>query len=157
MSLYTFGYEGLHLEQFIARMHEVGVETVVDVRQLPLSRKRGFSKRGFASELAARGINYVHVPLLGCPKSIRDAYKNNQDWAAYVCAFETYLKTQTVELRELAKLARTTSACLVCFEADYNQCHRTFVARATRRFGAPDILHINQQTTIADFPLRAAA
>jgi len=34
-SLYTFGYEGLTLEAFIARLKEIGVGTIVDVRELP--------------------------------------------------------------------------------------------------------------------------
>ena len=42
--LYTFGYEGFDIDRFIARLKDVGIKTIVDVRQLPLSRKRGFSK-----------------------------------------------------------------------------------------------------------------
>lgn len=43
-SLFTFGYEGLTIEAFIARLNEAGVRTIIDVRELPLSRKKGFSK-----------------------------------------------------------------------------------------------------------------
>ena len=157
MSLYTFGYEGLDLEVFIARLQDVGVKTIIDVRELPLSRKRGFSKRSFAAALADAGIAYAHMPTLGCPKPIRDAYRVDRDWHRYTVAFNAYLKTQDASLRELAKISRTTAACLVCFEADQTFCHRTYVARAARRFAAPAVVHINSQTTIADSPLRVAA
>ena len=66
--LYTFGYEGLAIDQYITRLQQVGVKTIVDVRQLPLSRKRGFSKRSFSEALEKSGIAYLHSPTLGCPK-----------------------------------------------------------------------------------------
>ena len=43
--IFTFGYEGLPLKAFIARLKSAGIQTVVDVRANPLSRKPGFSKR----------------------------------------------------------------------------------------------------------------
>ncbi len=155
--LYTFGYEGLDIARYIERLQDTGVKSIVDVRQLPLSRKKGFSKRAFSEALAKAGIAYLHMPTLGCPKAIRDAYKVNQDWAAYVKAFLAYLATQDAAIRELAKVSRATPACLVCFEADFTQCHRTFVARAAHRQGAPAIAHITAQTVVADAPLRVAA
>ncbi len=157
MSIYTLGYEGLDIAGFIARLQQVGIRTIVDVRQLPLSRKRGFSKKSFSEALAQAGIAYVHMPTLGCPKAIRDSYKQDQDWRLYSDAFLAYLQTQGAGVRELAKISRATTACLVCFEADFNFCHRTYVARATRRFGAPAVQHITAQTVVADLPLRVAA
>src|SRR5476649_1046545 len=59
MNLYTFGYEGLGVGEFIDRLRTAGVGTVVDVRELPLSRKKGFSKQSFAEALRAAGIEYV--------------------------------------------------------------------------------------------------
>ena len=157
MSIYTVGYEGLEIAAFISRLTHVGVKTVVDVRQLPLSRKRGFSKRAFSEALAAAEIAYIHMPTLGCPKSIRDAFKQDADWGQYSASFLAYLRTQEAAVRELAKISRATTACLVCFEADFNFCHRTYVVRATRRFGAPAVHHITAETVIADSPLRVAA
>lgn len=155
--LYTFGYEGLDINRYITRLQDVGVKTIVDVRQLPLSRKRGFSKCSFAEALAKSGIAYFHAPTLGCPKSIRDALKASGDWQAYTTAFLSYLGNQDAAVRELAKISRATAACLVCFEADFNQCHRTFVARAAHRRGAPAVAHITAQTVTTDSPLRVAA
>ncbi|TNY10814.1 DUF488 domain-containing protein, partial [Escherichia coli] len=59
--LYTFGYEGLEIAAFIARLKSAGIQTVVDVRELPLSRKRGFSKTAFSEALTAGGIAYFHA------------------------------------------------------------------------------------------------
>ena len=85
--LYTFGYEGIGIEAFVARMLTMGIETVVDVRERPLSRKKGFSKVAFSAALAQAGVAYRHDPQLGCPKAIRDRYKAGADWAEYTREF----------------------------------------------------------------------
>ena len=155
--LLTVGYEGLDIEAFVARLNDARVHLIVDVRELPLSRKKGFSKNSLRDRLAAEGLGYVHMPALGCPKKIRDQYRADGDWARYTHDFMAYLQTQEAGVRELAQQARVTTACLVCFEADYSLCHRTYVARAAQRFGAPAVRHLTAKTSFLDQPLRAAA
>lgn len=58
-ALFTLGYEGLTIEAFIARLQSEQVKTVVDVRELPLSRKKGFFKSAFCAALSAHGIAYA--------------------------------------------------------------------------------------------------
>lgn len=156
-NLYTFGYEGMSLEAFIDRLKEAGVKTVIDVRELPLSRKKGFSKRSFAEALHAAGLAYAHMPALGCPKPIRDRYKQDADWSAYTRLFNKYLAGQGAAVLELAKIAKSTPACLVCYEADFNYCHRSLVARAVAQAGGPRTVHLTAKTTIPEVPARAAA
>jgi len=43
--------------------------------------------------------------------------------AAYIKAFEIHLARQRPALTDLAHRANETSACLVCFEADFRRCH----------------------------------
>jgi uncharacterized protein (DUF488 family) len=156
-NLYTFGYEGLDIESFITRVNKAGARWIVDVRELPLSRKRGFSKSAFREHLEAAGIRYVHASALGCPRHIRERYRRDGDWAAYTRAFLAYLDTQRTAVRDVARLASHSTVCLVCFEADYTMCHRTFVARAAYREGAPMVRHLNARTIVADQPtLRVA-
>jgi uncharacterized protein (DUF488 family) len=155
--LYTAGYEGLDIDAFIARLKLEGVSSIIDVRELPLSRKKGFSKTALSERLKAAGIGYFHAPQLGCPKEIRNRYRADNDWAAYTRDFLAYLETQGKVVRELARFARSTSACLLCFEADYDMCHRTYVARAAQRAGAPAVRHITARATIADRPVRLVA
>ena len=140
--LYTIGYEGQTLEVFLAKLADSAIHTLVDVRELPLSRKRGFSKRALDAALAARGIEYVHVPALGCPKPIRDRYRSDGDWARYTRAFDAYLSRQGDAVEALAKLSRTTTACLMCFEADFTRCHRSIVANAVTATGGPTVVHL---------------
>ncbi len=155
--LYTFGYEGLDIEAFVSRALQAGVRTIVDVRELPLSRKKGFSKTAFRERLAVAGIGYFHAPALGCPKLVRDRYREDADWQRYTRDFLTYLLTQDATVRELAKLSRATTACLVCFEADHTMCHRSYVARAAHRAGGLSIKHLRFKTAVLDQALRVAA
>jgi uncharacterized protein (DUF488 family) len=74
-TLFTLGYEGLTVEAFITRLQAAQVKTVVDVRELPLSRKKGVSKSAFCAALSAHGMAYLHAPALGCPKPIRNPCK----------------------------------------------------------------------------------
>jgi uncharacterized protein (DUF488 family) len=74
-ALFTFGNEGLTIEAFVNRLRDARAALIVDVRELPLSRKKGFSKAAFHEALAEAGIAYTHVPALGCPKAIRDQYR----------------------------------------------------------------------------------
>ena len=72
MKIYTVGYEGLTLEEFLQRLQRAWVQIVVDVRDVALSRKRGFSKTALAAALRDAGMEYLHIRSLGCPKPIRD-------------------------------------------------------------------------------------
>lgn len=156
-NLFTLGYEGLDVGSFIAVLRKAGVSTVVDVRELPLSRKKGFSKTAFGQALADSSIAYLHAPVLGCPKAIRARYAADDDWNAYSKSFLAYLGAQTASVQEVAKLASTTAICLVCFEADFTRCHRTYVAREARKLGAPAITHLTSQTAFPDLGFQAAA
>ena len=85
--IFTYGYEGLTIETFITRLQTAQVKTIVDVRELPLSRKKGFSKSAFCAALSAHRIAYLHAPALGCPKPIRNQYKMDGNWQTYTREF----------------------------------------------------------------------
>lgn len=155
--LYTFGYEGLAIDAFIARLTGAGVTTVIDVRANPLSRKRGFSKTAFSMALRAAGINYHHVVAMGCPKPVRDRYRKDGNWTTYTRGFAGHLKNNGEALSEVVALARSAPCCLVCFEADFDRCHRTFVAREAAELGGFHVMHLTSQTVIPDAAPRLAA
>lgn len=153
----TFGYEGLTIRAFVERLQRAGTEVVVDVRANPLSRKHGFSKKSFAAYLQSAGIQYVHSVGVGCPKPVRDRYKTDGDWAAYTVGFKKYLKGRVGDVVEIAGIAKRGSTCLVCFEADFERCHRKFVADAVAAIGGFDVVHLSSQTTIVAPAARSAA
>lgn len=128
IEIYTVGYEAFNSATFSDLLSRSGVEKVVDVRQMPISRKKGFAKNGLKSTLEAAGIDYTHVGAFGCPREIRNEYRETGDWAQYTVKFKAYIKTRHPELMELGELASQTKCALPCLEEDYNFCHRTYVA-----------------------------
>jgi len=142
VTVYTAGYEGRTLDEFLKGMLGCGMRLVADIREAPISRKRGFSKSALSNALAQAGIAYVHIRSLGCPKSVRDAYRADGDWEKYTRAFLRHLKAQNAAVEELAGLADTRPTVLLCYEADFNRCHRTYVARAVAAKAAVTVCHI---------------
>ena len=67
MRIFTIGYEATTMGEFLAALMDAGVERVIDVRALPLSRRPGFSKTPLKAALKEAGIDYVHLKALGTP------------------------------------------------------------------------------------------
>lgn len=152
MTVYTIGYEGLTIVEFEVLLSEHHIETVVDIRELPLSRKPGFSKKALASFVNLSGREYVHMAALGCPKVVRDRYREDGNWKRYVEGFLRHLNTQQEAIDELAELAVSSSCALLCYEADFNVCHRSMVANAVRDASGVDIEHILGAATRTAIP-----
>lgn len=142
MKIYTIGYEGLDIDAFMSLLGDNGIETVVDIRELPLSRKPGFSKKALASVLNLSGCGYVHMVDLGCPKPVRDRYREDGNWKRYTEGFLKYLRTQGAAIVELSDLVNSSNCALLCYEADFNFCHRSMVANAVRDYCGVDVEHI---------------
>jgi uncharacterized protein (DUF488 family) len=144
--LFTLGYEGTALPHFLNVLRTRDVSVVIDVRAMPLSRKPGFSKSALRQGCASVGIDYEHWPTLGCPKPIRQAYKLDGDWSAYVRQFKMHLPEISDEIERLASRSLRERICLVCFEADPGLCHRSLIATAVHQ-SCPqiEIVHLNSK------------
>lgn len=129
MKLVTCGYQGLTPEQLFDLLTTNQVRTIVDLREIPLSRKPGFSKSALAVSASMHDLSYIHMPALGCPRDIRHDYRADHDWARYTTRFMSYLNTQNDVLQQLAELVQQENCCLLCFEDNPNFCHRSFVAQ----------------------------
>lgn len=160
MTVFTIGYEGLDIDAFMSLLAEHGIDTIVDVRELPLSRKPGFSKKALANILNISGREYVHMVDLGCPKLVRDRYREDGNWKRYTEGFLKYLKTQDDAVAELSALAATSNCALLCYEADSNFCHRSMVANAVKDYCGARVTHIKataKTAKLAAFPQLAFA
>jgi uncharacterized protein (DUF488 family) len=142
MTVFTIGYEGLNIDAFMSLLAEHNIETVVDIRELPLSRKPGFSKKALAGALSLSGFEYAHMAQLGCPRPVRDRYREDGDWKRYTHGFLKYLKMQGAAIAELSEVVGSSNCVLLCFEADHNFCHRSMVANAVRDYCGASIQHI---------------
>jgi uncharacterized protein (DUF488 family) len=148
--VFTAGYEGRSLEEFIAALRHEGVTLLADVREAPISRKRGFSKSALAQALSQCDIDYQHHRALGCPKPIRDRHKEDGDWARYTRDFMEHLGSQQPALDALAAVVKSRPTALMCYEADFNRCHRTYVARAMAQRTGAMVRHITHSGAVEE-------
>ncbi len=130
-TIFTIGYEGATMADFLATLTKAGVERVIDVRALPLSRRPGFSKSSLTAELAAVGIDYVHLKPLGTPKPGRDAAKRgDRATLEAVYAGQLELPEAQAAAARMRELAAEKRSALLCFERDPHMCHRTLLLDA---------------------------
>ena len=148
--LFTIGYEGADLADFLATLGACGVDQVIDIRDVPISRKRGFSKKALAEALAVRRIAYVHLKELGDPKPGRDAARRG-DFSAFRNIYGRHLKGSDAQaaLRVAAQAADEKVSCLLCFERAHEHCHRTIVAAALAKQDGFDIKHLGVRKDVA--------
>jgi len=131
MKIFTIGYEGTTMADFLAALKGAGVERVIDVRALPLSRRPGFSKSSLAASLLEAGIGYVHLKNLGTPKRGRDAAKKgDRATLEEVYAEQLELPEAQAQAAQMLDLAAEKPSALLCFERDPCVCHRTLLLEA---------------------------
>jgi uncharacterized protein (DUF488 family) len=142
-TLYTIGYEGASLHDFIATLRSVGVRRLVDVREIALSRRKGFSKTALSQALNNAGIEYFHFKALGDPKAGREAARAGRI-SEFREIFNAHLSNEKAKLAlaELAELASEKTSCFLCFERNHTECHRTIVADRIRRRTRLTVRHI---------------
>ena len=124
--IFTIGYEGATQPELIAALQAAGVERVIDVRAVPMSRKPGFSKNVLAAGLREAGIDYVHLKALGTPAEGREAARKGR-FAEMERIYAAQLETPeaAVQSAQMIALAEDRPSALLCFERDPAHCHRT--------------------------------
>jgi len=132
-TLFTIGYAGKDIKGFIDLLRGSDISTLVDVRQIPISRKKDFSKTRLASCLQASGIEYKHFGILGSPKALREKVKEDNDYQFFFEGYSDYLNTRLNELDDLSDIATQKKICLMCVEPKPTQCHRQIIAQAVSK------------------------
>ena len=126
MRIFTIGYEGTTQDELVTALAKAGVERVIDVRAVPISRKPGFSKNVLAAALKAAGIDYVHLKALGTPPEGREAARMRRfDVMERVYAEQLETPEAAIQSAQLIALAEEKPSALLCFERDPTHCHRT--------------------------------
>jgi uncharacterized protein (DUF488 family) len=143
-TLWTVGHSTRALDQFIALLHTHGVDTLVDVRTVPRSRRHPqFEKTALTESLPAAGIAYAHMPGLGGLRKPRKDSPNtgwrNESFRGYADYMQTDDFARHVEA--LVKLATRGRVAVMCAEAVPWRCHRSLVADALLARGV-EVEHI---------------
>jgi uncharacterized protein (DUF488 family) len=130
--LFTIGYEGISLEAYLNKLIKADVQTLVDVRNNPLSQKYGFSKSQLETCCKNLGIEYLHIPEVGIQSEERQELKTQKDYDTLFDSYKKNTLTNTVPFQEkiLNLLIEKKRIALTCFEANICQCHRKPLAEA---------------------------
>ena len=149
--IHPIGYEASSPADFDQALADAGVEVVVDVRAVALSRRAGFSKTALSARLKAQGLEYLHLRGLGDPKEGREAARAG-DYDRFVAVFSAHMQTSVAQadLSQLVLLAQTQRVALLCYEADPTACHRSIVARELARIGQSGIDHLRVEVGAGD-------
>jgi uncharacterized protein (DUF488 family) len=131
MRIFTIGYEGATVPEFIAALQKAGVERVIDVRALPLSRRPGFSKSPLKAALEEAGIEYLHLKALGTPAEGRTAARaGRHNDLKRIYAGQLELPEAIVQSAQMLEQAREKPSALLCMEREPEHCHRTLLLDA---------------------------
>jgi uncharacterized protein (DUF488 family) len=142
--LYTIGYEGIGQQPLLRTLLHYDIQVLLDIRELPQSRKPGLSKKALSLAAEACGLRYAHIRALGTPRDIRYRRKIDRDAVAFQEGYLAHLATQDEPMTDLVSLALRERCCLLCYEADPQQCHRWFVAERAEKIsgGTLTVAHL---------------
>lgn len=141
-TLFLTGYEKETPKDFLRKLKSKKITTVIDVREIPLSRKNGFSKQLLRKELAKHKIEYHHFPDLGSPTALRRKLRETNDYLGFFKNYRKYIKNKKNLIGEVIKIVISNgeSSTLLCFEKHSDLCHRSIIAS--------EILKMNKKVVI---------
>jgi len=150
-TVYTIGYEGAALSDFLVTLKREGIEHLLDVRELAQSRRPGFSKRALTEALASVGISYSHAKQLGDPKHGREAARRGE-MDTFRAIFEAHLDLPLSQnaLKEAADLVQQKATVLLCYERDPKCCHRALVVKRLEGLSSILVQHLGVRSRATD-------
>lgn len=122
MRIAGIGYQGRSPDELVAALRAASIVTVIDVRELPWSRRPGFSRRRLEAHLADAGIGYLHLRAAGNPRENR---KGGRPVDECMRRYRAHLARIPEVLREILALAERGPTALLCYEAEGEACHRS--------------------------------
>ena len=133
--IYTIGYTGFDLSTFINLLQTHQIECLIDIREIPLSRKKGFSKTSLSNSLNDVGIEYRHYRSLGSPRTDRHQLRETGDFSHFFSVMNQHLKKDeaSCDLQSVISVARQLRSCLMCCCPEWQFCHRKSVVEAIHK------------------------
>ncbi len=148
-TLYTIGHSTRTLDELVSALKAHGIETLVDIRAFPMSRRLPhFNRESLENELPKRGIHYVWMKALGGYR--KATRKDSPHTALRSASFRNYADyTLTPEfgqaIDELLRIAQQSPTAYMCAERVYFRCHRMIVSDWLVAHGH-EVLHIDAES-----------
>jgi uncharacterized protein (DUF488 family) len=125
--IHTIGHGRRPVEELVECLREASVQTLVDVRRFPSSRRNPqFNQATLAATLADAGIAYEHAAELGGMRSNEpgeELFACLGQFAGYAARMRT-----TAWHTALDKALTQPAPCLMCAETPWQRCHRRLIA-----------------------------
>lgn len=124
--IFTIGYSGFSLDEFVSVLASNEIECLIDVREIPISRKRGFAKNALKDELAEHGIDYAHFKALGSPKVLRHQVREDREYPVFFRGVHEHLQQDagTDAIETVLDKCQSVRSCIMCFCPEWDFCHR---------------------------------
>ena len=159
-TLYTIGHSTRTLDELVSALHAHGIETLVDIRAFPMSRRLPhFNRESLERSLPEQDIRYIWIKALG---GYRKATRKDSPHTALRNAsfrnYADYTLTPEFELAaaELLQIANVSRTVYMCAERVYFRCHRMIVSDWLVAHGH-EVLHIDAEGPVRPHKLFAEA
>lgn len=127
-TIYTYGFLGHTIDDFIEKIKSHHVQVVIDVRERPLSKEdHNFNKFALVDRLYRENTKYRHMKILGCTENMRNLQKEELGYLKYFRYYERHLQQHREIIRDLGYEIKNTNICLLCEEPNPATCHRTLI------------------------------
>jgi len=159
IELWTIGHSTRSIEEFIEALKSFQIESLVDVRSFPSSRRYPqFGATRLSESLRQTNIEYLHLPELGGRRRARKDSLNiawrNEGFRGYADYMETEAFRQGIE--RLLALARDRRLVIMCAEAVWWRCHRSLISDYLKVKGV-EVAHVIDATHSQPHPFTSAA
>lgn len=157
--LFTIGHSNREIGDFLELLSINKIETLVDVRKLPGSKKYPhFNQEELSLSLGAIGIRYIYIKELGGRRkpnkdSINTLWRN-RSFQAYADYMGTAEFRNAIDI--LLGYAEKKQVAIMCAEALWWRCHRALIADYLKSIGV-DVYHIMSPTSNKQHPFTSAA
>jgi uncharacterized protein (DUF488 family) len=145
-ALFTIGYEGISVEDYLNKLIKNDIKVLCDVRRNAISMKYGFSKNQLSGFCLSLGIKYIHLPSLGIESEKRKKLNTQDDYNSLFVEYKhlTLTNNLTDQQKIIDLLNVESRVAITCFEANIHQCHRFHLAESLQKFNKREykIIHI---------------
>ena len=159
MKIWTIGHSTRSAEDFVEILLAHKIETLVDVRTFPGSRRYPqFNKSALSESLASANIVYKHEPRLGGRRTPRKDSHNTAWRNASFRGYADYMESDEFNagIKELLEVASRSRTTVMCAEAVWWKCHRSMIADYLKAAGHT-VLHIIEAKKAEEHPFTSAA
>jgi len=139
-TIYTIGYGGRKIDDFLSLMQTHNIKHVVDIRLRPDKAHDGSwvkaktNDKGIQRWLTLHGIDYLSLVELG------NVFLEFNDWAdRYTSLFES---SGDLLVERLVNLKVDGEVCLLCAEKSHLLCHRKIITDFLEKNHSVKVVHI---------------